>query len=455
MPVDFNPILAQTPESGTNRGLSFFSNALDAVLQRRAAMQRQEQEIQAQKEAAALVDKRTREINAAQVAQQKEQQARIAEHERVTEEQARQAAAEVRRQHQAEIMTKIPDMIGKGQSGAVPGVLGAAGIGVSPKPLPEQLAQPVEAPQAAVSGLPFAGLMDVTSPAAAVAERKRQQDAQKFSENNAVLQFEGGRTQDLDMGGMTPTARAEVMKQALSSLPDTDPNIAQAKAAIPAMTSGLMVKPGEEVNLYRDAVKETGMNKRAQMAADAARARVTQEKPGQIKDDARADIKFLADQHNLKALEQARTNFDKMSAMGDAAVRNGNNAIAAQAFMGMYTKFAQGEVGVLNDQDIKTFWTNAGSPEERTQEALEKLLTGGLGSDKREKALKAIAELRGVIQSRVNDIYKQIVPTMEQYGSTGDNYMRGVFGKGLPKFEKARKAEAEAKAKALLESGGF
>lgn len=450
MAIDYSALTGPVAENGTTKGLAMFGDALQAVLQRRAMMQQQQQQIDAQKEAAALVDKRAREMQAETITQQQAAQQRIAEHEKAMEKQGQDTLAMQRQARQAEVMGKVPDLVAKGQSAAVPGLLQSAGIDYSQKQAPEELRRPIENPMAAVSGMPFMGMADVTGGAAQQMEAKRQQQV-KGIENTGVMDFGDGRTADIDMQAMGPEARAEAMRKALDRLPADNPFVAQAKNAIPLMTAGGMVKPGEENSMYRDATREAAALERAKIAADAAGKRQNTERPGQVKDDARADIALIANQLDVKGLQASRRQFDKMSAMGKAAA-DGKNAIAAQAFMGMYTKFAQGEVGVLNKSDIDTFWTNAGSPEERTQEALERILSGGIGADKREKALQAIDDLRGVIQGRLDEAHSQAATVMEPYGEQGDRYLRGIFGKGLPKMEKARTAD---KAKSLLDSSGF
>lgn len=451
MALNYAPLLGPTPEGGANKGLASFSDALEAVLQRRAAMQRQQVEIQAQQQAAALVDQRQRELEANRLKQEQAQQARIAEHERATEQAEREKIDLTRQQRQAETMKAVPEMLARGQSAAVPSYLQAGGMTMRPKEVPEEMRQPIEAPASPSAGLPFAGIMDLPGAAAARgAEQVRQKQVEQLG-NTGVIDFGGGRTSDIDMSQLGPEARAKLLQTQLAGLDASDPFVARAKAAIPVLAGGGAIKPGQEAEIYRDATRESAADARARMAADAARNRQNTEKPGQVKDDARADMQMLAGVLDVKKLQESRRQFDKMTAMGQAAA-DGKNAIAAQAFMGMYTKFAQGEVGVLNKSDIDTFWTNAGSPEERTQEAIEKILSGGLGEEKRKKALAAIGELRGVIQSKLDEAHDQAAVTMEPYGDLGDRYLRSIFGKGLPKHEKAR---ATGKAKDLLDAGGF
>lgn len=450
MPVDFGPLTGPVADNGTTKGLAAFGDALEAVLQRRALMQRQQQEIEAQRQAAALVDQRAREFEVNRRKDDAAQQARIATNEKAQRAHEAQQLDMQRQQRQAEIMGKVPDMIAKGQSAGVPGLLGAAGVNVSQKPVPEELQRQVQNPMLDVSNLPFAGMMDVTGGGAQVADRARQQQVKGY-DNKAVLDFGGGRTADLDMAAMGPEARAEMMRKALDSLPSDNPFVTQAKTAIPVLTGGGMIKPGDENNIYRDATKEAAALERAKLAADAARNRATTEKPGQKADDARADISLVSQLYNVKQSKVEKGAFDEMTKIGSLAA-SGKNAIAAQAFKGMWSKYAQGGAGVLSDRDLKTFWEDAGSPNEKAEDVLAKWLSGGLGEPKRQKALEAVAGLRSAVDARLKEAYEGAAVVMEKHGDLGDQWLRGIFGKGLPSRERERTAD---KAKALLDGSGF
>jgi hypothetical protein len=155
--------------------------------------------------------------------------------------------------------------------------------------------------------------------------------------------------------------------------------------------------------------------------------------PGQVTDDARADMNAYLANTGYKIDQGSMRSFGRMEGLAAEAAKG--NPMASRAFMGMWAKFAQGEVGVLNQSDLDTFWNNAGSPVERTEEALAKLVSGGLGDGKRENAVAAIKALTGTIKSRLDQTYAGAVDMMRPHGATGERYLKAFFGRGLPESE--------------------
>ena len=78
MAIDYSPLF-QTPESGMSKGMSFFSNVLDSVLQRRAQMEQTRMQIEAEKERQAAIDAREKQRIEADNAYRMAQEQRLSE----------------------------------------------------------------------------------------------------------------------------------------------------------------------------------------------------------------------------------------------------------------------------------------------------------------------------------------------------------------------------------------
>lgn len=351
MPVDFSPLTGPVADNGTTKGLAAFGDALEAVLQRRAMLQRQQQEIAAQKQAAALVDQRQREMQAAQLEQQQEQQKRIAEHERATEANAKRTLDIQERTHQAATMGKVPDMVAKGQGAAVPSLLAAAGAQVSQKPVPDELRRPIENPMAAMQGVPFMGAMgDAGAAVAAPLEAQRQKDVRGY-DNKAVVDFGGGRTSDLDMGPLGPEARAEMMRKSLAGLPADNPFVAQAQKAIPVLTGGGMIKPGDENNIYRDATREAAADARSIRAANAQRGARDPRLKQSIVTGWEGAYTHWEDNANVNKLTDVKTVADRASGLIDQYHKSGAT-ISQRAALYQTARDITGP-GVLTENEFK------------------------------------------------------------------------------------------------------
>ena len=254
---------------------------------------------------------------------------------------------------------------------------------------------------------------------------------------------------------VTPAAVADAFEKGLLATPEVmaDPRLqdeVRATAALGRKPNGL--GRDEMASLYNAAKNRIQSGKNAALA----NVRAEHTSQNQEKTQGRQDLQGYLDQKHYKMDQASLRQFQRMLNQAELAKRG--NSKAAAVFMGMFVKFAQGEVGVLTPGDIHTFWTTAGSPKERTESYLAKAFNGGLGESARTKAVEAVEWLKKTSNDRINDIYTGAVDLMRGYGADGDRRLRAYFGRGLPEMEATRKQgldEAEvARFKASLGKPG-
>jgi hypothetical protein len=454
MAINYSPLQGEVPQSGAARGMTFLSNALDAVLQRRAAQEQeraqraqaedhfkqnlafQQQQAEVQ-EAARLRDDQRAEAIARADAEQKKAQAQALGDERKS-----------KAFKEATTMFATP-----GQETAGMSFMQLNRMKMQPKAVDPALMQ-------AIPQLPLTrGAADDDDPegawtqspeaqqaAAQEAERVRKlAEAQKANEGVHTITFDDGTTQDLDIRAMGPTGQAERIRQAIKMM---DPLAGAHGDRLAAQVGAGMMK-GIDSGKALESARALDVNNKAAMD----RARVTGANQRDKRDDMSAGEKHRSmnteftgylNQSKYKEREEEVSQFAKMSALAKAA---DSSAEAAQMFMGIYTKYAQGQVGVLTPGDIDTFWNKAGSPKDRSEAALNRLLSGEDGPEKRARAMKAIDALSSTAKAKLRKLQEGGQILMEPYGDEGDRLLRAHFGKGLPAQEKSR---AEAEADALL-----
>lgn len=439
MALDYSQLFAPVPESGVNRGARMFTDVLDAIMARRQQKELADQQLKAQQaqQAASMQFDREKLAQDARFKQQDDSRA-----EQIRQDQAAQMQAQ-RDQHMSkargEAIEKAFGMAREGNAANVPAYLRSIDPNASIAPKRMGPADTTNTPDDAITA------MDEIQGSV--------QDRQAFNDQNRdVYEMNiGGQTTDLNLQPLTPEARAKMI--AAMAGPDS-PLTAAAKRAGTYAAAGA-IKPGTESKVLEDELERNAANERARIGARAAGARQGTTMDDKRADNARADFTDYLKQNNFQDVNKEMAAFDKILNAG----KNGNKSgIASQMFMGLYTKYAQGQVGVLNQNDIDTFWNKAGSPDERTEEALTKILSGKNGEAKRVAALNALQVLRDTVAAEKERIYRDAVPLMESFGDDGDRRLRAIFGKGLPGHEKKRaaeKAKGDASLDAQLKAEGF
>lgn len=132
-----------------------------------------------------------------------------------------------------------------------------------------------------------------------------------------------------------------------------------------------------------------------------------------------------------KAVDAA-AQFQAMRDVG-AKARAGDGAGAAAIFKGLFTKYAQGQVGVLNEHDIKIFWDAMGNPETKTEDYIERTLSGKNGTQKMKLALAAVKTLSDNVQGRLSDIHERASHLLRPYDTDefkhwGNDQSMAYFG---------------------------
>jgi hypothetical protein len=280
MAVNFAPILAETPQSGANRGLSLFSNALDAVLQRRAQQQQHEAQLAAEAQRQQILDTRERE----RIAGEQEHARALEQQARINAEQARQhQKAEEDRADQARRAGAIKDAATMfstpGQESAGLARLQADNIGITPKAVDPTLQQPIaqapEAGQGAGADWAARAYQEKQTQDQELARRQELAQAEAQASGKYNLDFGGGHQQELDVNAMGPAGQAERIR---AMLPHLDPAAAAAASRIAALQGAGMMKPEAGGAMVESAVGR-GENNVAAME----RARVTAAGRDQIK----------------------------------------------------------------------------------------------------------------------------------------------------------------------------
>lgn len=451
--VNWLPQVPETPQSGVSRGMAFFGDALDAVLDRRARMEAERLEREQRQAHALMVDARTREQMANTAEDQRLDRERLTAADAAT---AQHRAGELRLRQQeamaAGIKEALPHFAAPGQETAGVAALQARGIRYTPWQPDQQLMQPA-APVTSQPDDPE-GAWTGQSPADAQRQALLEEQVRRNRGTGKLTMGDGGPEVAFDMKSLGPEGAYERNLQALAAI--TNPADYAVARQIAAMGRAGMVDQNKTGGMVQDVTLQR-LNaedalERARLQAAAASKRRDEMAPKQKLDAARSDLSDYLTQRGYRADQVSGKQFTRMQEIAKAAASG--NAMAARMFMGMYTKFAQGEVGVLTEGDMKVFWEAAGSPEARTEEVVEKVLSGGLGAKKQKDAIAAINTLAETVRARLDGTYKDAVGLMRPYGEDGDRRLRAMFGRGLPEYDKKNKAMKAGEADAFLDSLG-
>lgn len=461
MPLDYSPLLGPTPESGANKGMSFLSNVLDAVLQRRA-----------QQEQARLQREQQEAHFNANMAWQKEnagvlEAARVRDDERAAAKDKADNArltAEAEQKRRAAQAGAFKDSLGIQDDSAALTHLRLNGLNVRPQEVDPALLQPIEQPPPAPESTGAMSVADHDAgsswdPATEERAEAAAREADRVAQLNAaqervrgkyVVDMGDGTTQVMDRRAMGPEGDAERINRAATFI--RDPAAAMDMRRLAPMAAAGMMKPEQAAGFVEQGVqgrrRDAAAMERARVAASGAATRKNGLSRGEEGRLMNQELSGYLERSEYKAREAEVQGFAKMAALAKTADANPKaGADAAQMFMGLYTKYAQGQVGVLTPSDMDTFWNKAGSPDDRTEAALNRLLTGQDGPEKRKRAMLAINALMGTAKARLDKIQSGAQILMEPYGADGDRLLRAHFGRGLPAQEKAR---AQAEADALL-----
>lgn len=459
MPIDFSPLYGPTPSTGITRGNKFFGDALEAVLERRNRLQQEQMQQEAANQRAAAQNKLMQGYYDQLGEQERNRQAETGRHNLQTEATARAAAEQNMRTAHGAALKQAADAAEAGFAPLSERIMAPwAGYGPgagapAADPEPGQAAPPATPPppvnlldvfskQAPVTP-PAQAPMDATYTGAPPAASAAPPTASAASPSAppaatppslpAAVSAAGPKA--IDWAAMSPRARIAEFRRGVEQIGLPPP----LQRLLPELEVGVATgaKPLKEALDYLAAERESLRRaENTRVASRGAGERADRTARHQERTAARSDMALFLEQKGYKADQVSYKQFDRMEAIGKLAAESGPgkneaNAIAANAFMGMYTKFAQGEVGVLTESDLNTFWKSAGSPAERTEEALERILSGGLGEAKRLKALEAIGVLKQTIKSRLEELRVSATDYMVgEYGDEGRRHVNAFFGKG-------------------------
>ena len=448
---DYSPFFGPMPPGGgMNEGLSHVSNALDRLAQRRQQYQMHRERLEAEMREREMMERglmaRTEAENAAraEAAQQKaEWDAKLDMEKRAQDSQKDlfdiMAAGDIERARalaQGRMMTMAPHAR-------------------------ERVATPAEQPITGDQADDMMNAIDwfqqskgIDAQNEQIARRDQEDPIFRFTTPlGSSFDYRRGakREADLEAGRRL----ADELEASLRGIPMT-PYLKQAVGEeLPKVRGGAYAGGKEDPNkVIRERMQhledEANRNRRAAAVGTRPPKLPT---PTQVTDDARSDMNAYLTNTGYKIDQASMRQFDRMLNQADLAAQG--NPSAARTFMGMFTKFAQGEVGVLNQNDIEVFWNQAGSPLDRTEEALTKLLSGGLGENKRRQAVAAIQGLKATVRQRIDGAYRGAAEYMRKYGAEGERYVKAYFGKGFPENEtKGGPAAALARVKALKKKKG-
>jgi uncharacterized protein YaaQ len=371
MAIDFSPLTAPVPESGTNKGMTFLSNALDAVLQRRAQMEQQRAQLEAQAARDHMIDQREqlRLQQEAQHARELEAQARAENQRKAQHDQQIEDIAKQTRQ-EAAIKDAMPMFATPGQESGGLARLQASGIGIKPMAanvppeMQQPVAQPEHVPDAPGGGAEWAAQAYQESQAQTQELQRRQQveQAQAQARGRYTLDFGGGRTQDLDARAMGPEGQAE---RIAAVIPMMDPVDAAAVRRQQAMQQAGMMKPEAAAGFVEAGVGRRENNaaalERAKIAGSARRNELSAGEGARLKD---SQVKGWEGAYgnwektaNVDKLTDAKTKADQASALA-AKFREGGSSVSQRAALYNTAREIVGP-GTLQESEFRNTVTNS------------------------------------------------------------------------------------------------
>lgn len=247
--VNWLPQVPETPQSGVSRGMAFFGNALDAVLDRRARMEQERLQREQQQAHALMVDARTREQMANTAEDQRLDRERMTAADAAT---AQHRAGELRLKQQeamsAGIKEALPHFAAPGQETAGVAALQARGIRYTPWQPDPQLMQPAapvtsqpDDPEGAWTG------QDVAEP------QRQAQLQDQISRNRGsgkLTMGEGGPEVAFDMKSLSPEGAYERNLGAIAAI--MNPADAAVARQIAAMGRAGMVDQNKTGAMVQD-----------------------------------------------------------------------------------------------------------------------------------------------------------------------------------------------------------
>lgn len=475
MPLDYSHILGPAPQTGAARGQKFFGDALDAVLQRRQEMEARKMQLAAQAEESRL----QRDLTGGYYRQLGEQADRargeVERHNLKAEGLAAQQAAGERAVQYSTTRKNMAEAVSKGHAtgeiarrtmsafdpppaaGSRPPVAGPMATPLDARPpMPPVMGPPLPAPPVTpgatnVTPLAAAGMepgpLRPIDPAFTGATPLSAAPAQQAPSAGPIADPAAASAQMArpeqqaspdEWDALDPVKRIEAFMEEAKTMQLP----ARVREVLPELRAGVkggFIPPDKAMDYINDVRDRMSHELSASLGGARAAERGDRTANHQERTAARADLSAYLDHENYRAEKMSMRQYERMTTMADLALKK-TNSLAAATFMGMFVKFAQGEVGVLTPSDIDTFWTKAGSPADRTEAGLLKVLNGGVGTPQAIQARAAVKELLSLGQGRISDIYQRAIPIMEEYGPHGDRWLRSSFGRGLPAFEAARKS---------------
>lgn len=455
--VDTSGLFQPYRQSGAAKGQDAMNTVLDAILQRRAAMQREELQAQVQREQLAEQQRAARATGAFNQYKEENDQANADRNAAL----AAQQQSEVERQNNIKSIGEFnklgADPATRGQAGAYGQAAGVARP-MAPPPMPEE---PQMGPDVQLGETPTGSPYMGRNPADVMAQRTYQQQMaerqQKMAaqRNSFDVGMPGGPSAPVNLDQAGPAGDAAQAAGPLGQLKQTygtNPGVMKVIGSLEPAVAGGLIKPDQamaQINeeLDRQAALERTLRTPRNPGIDRAAENTT--------DNARADIGQYMTNTGYKNLQGSRLQFQKMLDQASLAQKGGPAAAnAGRIFLGMFTKYAQGEVGVLTPSDIDTFWTKAGSPATRSEDYIQQALTGELGADKLRGAKAAIQGLRETVEARQNEVYRGAVEKMRQYGERGESWLKSYFGRGFPENADEGLSARMARSRAKMGGGG-
>jgi hypothetical protein len=471
MALDYSPLFAPTQPSPTTRGLRFFGDALDAVVQRRQQKELEERQMRMQQEGSIRTDARERfriqqqsaDSDAARVASQanreelnrdRDAQRRISELSALN--QSRSAAAmlaqapggagvALARKMLADADTQFGAMRAQeaGAAGPGPGAMGTAApparSSVNLNPFGRGAGNVIPDPAAATVGMqrpvtpPPLDSMPSPAPgaAASVPAVAPTDDLAGFDPKQKASVWRQGMLQRFP--GMAAEERAELDRLALEVGSGTRVD----KAAGDAFEDFRRRKANERFERERLAQSGEKADKKELLQDRMIAGRWL----GEVK-SAVLDV-F----HYKKTVTEAKHVLDELSVIAGGAL---SNSAFAQLLTGRWARFGQG-AGVLTESDINTFYRDMGGIAQKVGTTAEKLMQGTVPPEVVNEVKAAIDKLRGSAHKQEMMIGGKIVTYLASQGEEGFIRIPTFLDLYAPGYKDEWRKQEEARSRARLQ----